>query len=56
MEARKTAHPDSESTDFVLQCTQLLSNMTDSELCYHTSETYSSFSAEEQLLLFFRCE
>ena len=55
MEAKKAADADSEPADLVLQCTHLLSNMTDRELAYHASETYTNLPAEEQLLLFFRC-
>eukprot|EP00892_Ulva_mutabilis_P005760 jgi/Ulvmu1/3556/UM166_0010.1 len=54
MEAKKAADPECEPEDLVLQCTHLLSNMADSELRYHTSESYNNLSAEEQLLLFFR--
>lgn len=55
MEAATAADPESLPDDLVLQFTHLLSNMTDHELDHVTSDCYMQMSADEQLLLFFRC-
>lgn len=55
MDARRAGDPESSPDDLVLQCTQLLSTMTDKELSNLTSERYTNLSPDEQLLLFFRC-
>lgn len=55
MEAATAADPESLPDDLVLQFTHLLSNMTDRELDHMTSDCYMQMSADEQLLLFFRC-
>jgi hypothetical protein len=43
-----------EAVDLCLECTKLLSNLTDREMSYYTSDSCRARPGNEQLLLFYR--